>query len=1242
MPRPSYGSEAKKRTKRLLEALLAHASDDLDDSSHLPIQLHWQTELRLVVRTKIRFLEELTAKDLYPGRLSRDQIREALRLLEDFLGILQDNRAITQGAEDWHFTLTLWHRRQEVAANLQRFDQEWEQQRILRARRPVTEAASEISDVRLSQHQHWGEAIDVSLFYGRAEELAVLKQWLVQDRCRFVGIIGMGGMGKTALSVKLAQQVQQEFDVLIWRSLRNAPPVEQLLTDLIYILSRQQAQDVAGVLDHQVTQLIEYLRARRCLLVLDNVESILRSDQRAGAYREGYEGYGDLLRCIAESSHQSCLVITSREKPRELRTQEGQQLPVRSLRVVGLGQAEGREILQEKGFVVSATEGQSLVERYTGNPLALKIVATTIQELFGGSIADFLSQGSTVFGDIADLLDQQFNRLSELEKQVMFWLAINREGVCLSELKADIVPAVGQRELIEAVESLQLRCLIERQAASFTQQPVVMEYVTEQLIHQVCQECMAGELGLLDRYALIKAQAKDYLRNSQIHLLLQPVVEQLTTNLGQQGALVCLNQLLEMLRSLPQRPGYAGGNLLNLLWRLPVNLTGYDLSHLTIWQAYLQGMGLQRVNLAGADLTKSVLTQTPGDILSAAFSPDGTLLATGIDNEICLWRIADHKQLITCEGHSGGVQAIAFSPDGTLLASGSHDHTIRLWDVRAGQCLKTLRGHTHRVLSIAFSPDGTLLASGSHDHTIRLWDVAHPLDIHDRFWGRCLRVLEGHCNRVLAVKFSPTGQTLFSGGQDETVRQWDVTTGKCVQVIKTSVNWIFAFDLSSDGNCLATGSDGKGVRLWQLQTGDCRTLAYTSHVWSLSFNPTGTLLATASEDRTIKLWDTTTGELVQTLPDHTRSVWLACFSPDGQMLVSASDDRTIKLWDTQTGRCLRTLRTYNNWVLAVAFSPGQEWLVSSSEDRLIRIWQPELGECLRILSGHTDIVSAVAVLPPNPALQTHEILASASDDQTIKLWDIKTGDCLRTIRGHRDWVQSVGFSGDGRLLASGSSDRTIKVWDWQTGECLQTLEGHVQSVKSVAFNLHQPRLLASGSDDQTVKLWDLETGICTTTLQGHADWVLSVAFNPRGDLVASGSGDRTIKLWAADLGECLQTLQGHENRVRCVVFSPDGQTLASAGEDHTIKLWDSATGACLKTLAGHGQAIWSVAFRADGSALATCSEDGTIRIWDVKLGQCLQILRSDRPYEGMDITGVIGLSPTQIATLKALGAVEQE
>src|SRR4028118_963171 len=164
--------------------------------------------------------------------------------------------------------------------------------------------------------QDWGEAIDVSVFYGRTEELAKLEQWIVQERCRLVMLLGMGGIGKTAISVKIAERIQEHFDYVIWRSLRNAPPILDLLAELIQFLSQQKETVFPETVDGRVSQLLRYLRASRCLLVLDNAESILREGDRTGGYREGYEGYGQLLRCVAETSHKSTLVLTSREKPR--------------------------------------------------------------------------------------------------------------------------------------------------------------------------------------------------------------------------------------------------------------------------------------------------------------------------------------------------------------------------------------------------------------------------------------------------------------------------------------------------------------------------------------------------------------------------------------------------------------------------------------------------------------------------------------------------------------------------------------------------------------------------------------------------------------------------------------------------------------------------------------------------------------------------------------------------------------
>ncbi len=129
MPRPSYGPQAKLYTQHLLEAILAYANDELDNCEYLEIQTHWQTDKQLIVRTKIRFLEELTAINQPIRKLNKEQIKEALHRLKDFLNILEDNRSTTQGAEYWHFTLKLWHNRYEKEANLKQFSIVWNQRR---------------------------------------------------------------------------------------------------------------------------------------------------------------------------------------------------------------------------------------------------------------------------------------------------------------------------------------------------------------------------------------------------------------------------------------------------------------------------------------------------------------------------------------------------------------------------------------------------------------------------------------------------------------------------------------------------------------------------------------------------------------------------------------------------------------------------------------------------------------------------------------------------------------------------------------------------------------------------------------------------------------------------------------------------------------------------------------------------------------------------------------------------------
>ncbi|MBW4606944.1 MAG: hypothetical protein KME22_06880 [Hassallia sp. WJT32-NPBG1] len=1082
----------------------------------------------------------------------------------------------------------------------------------------------------------WGEAPSIcGVFYGREAELSTLKKWIVDDKCRLVALLGMGGIGKTALSVKLAEEVQNNCERLIWRTLRNAPPIEEILANLIRFLSDEQESDLPKTVDERITLLIKYFRKRRCFVVLDNAETIMQGGDpcgkdfvlRAGHYREGYEGYGQLLKRVGEEDHQSCLVLTSREKPKEFAPLEGKASPVRTLSLAGLGETEGQEILKEKELFGSYT---NLIENYSGNPLALKLVSETIRELFGRDIDAFLDEGEIIFGDTRDLLDQQFERTSNLEKEIIYWLAIKREAVSLEDLLDDIVRPVVKRELLEAVESLRRRSLIEKSAALFTLQPVVMEYITEMLVEKVAQDISTGEMTLFMSHPLSEATAKDYIRNAQINLILIPVFKRLNTTFRLNKSIEDkLTQILSKLQEKsPPQPGYAVGNVINLLCQMQTDLTDYDFSNLTVWQAYLQGVNLHNVNFANADLAKSAFSETLSIITSVAFSSDGKVLAAGdADAKTHLWRVADTREIFTLSGHTNRIWSVAFSPDSQTLSSASEDQTVKLWDVREGKCLRTLQGHSDRVWSATFSPDGNILASGSEDQTVKLWSI-HT--------GQCLKTLQGHTSSVWPVSFNPNGNILASGSEDQTVKLWDVSEGKCLRTLQGHTGWIRSVAFSPDGRFLASCSDDQTIKLWDVHEGKClKTLQeHTNWVRSVAFSPNGRFLASSSGDHMVKLWDIREGKCVKTLTGHTSWVWSVAFSPDGQTLASGSEDQTVKLWDIREGKCVKTLQGYTRRVRAVAFNRDGSTLASGSDDKTIRLWDIHEEKCIKVLEGHTSWIWSVAFSPNG------HILASGGDDQTVKLWDIREGKCLITLQGHTSWVRSVAFSPDGKTLASSGDDQRVKLWDVDTGQCLRTLQGHTSWVWSVAFS-PDGKTLASGSEDQTVKLWDFSEGKCLRTLQGHTSWVWPIAFSPDGQILASSGDDQIVKLWDVHTGQCLKNLQGHQSRVWSVAFSPDGHILASSGDDQTVKLWDIHTGQCLKTLRGHTSWVRSLTFSPDNYILASGSEDETIKLWDIKTGECLKTLRIQRLYEGMNITGVTGLTTAQLLTLKALGAIEE-
>ncbi|MDX2241348.1 MAG: NACHT domain-containing protein [Leptolyngbyaceae cyanobacterium bins.302] len=334
----------------------------------------------------------------------------------------------------------------------------------------------------LNRKQDWGQAPDTSLFQGRLQELHTLYQWVEEDGCRLIALVGTAGSGKTDLSVKLTERLRDRFELVLWRSLDSAltgyapPLLPTLLAELTQFLTdTATTPDLAGFID--------CIRRQRCLIVLDGFEAVLQSKVLSGEYQPGYENYSDLLKRVSDTSHLSCVLLTSREKPREIEARDGEKAPVRSHQVPGLEPDDVQNLFFAKGtFLSTEQDWRSLTHQYEGNPRFLQQVATTISSAFGRDVSRFLTyqQDKAIFvGDIRRSLDQQLGRLSYAEVTLIRELARHREPATLEEIQQLVKASMSSDHLLEVLLSLVRRSLLKSSSISYALAPLITEFMAE-------------------------------------------------------------------------------------------------------------------------------------------------------------------------------------------------------------------------------------------------------------------------------------------------------------------------------------------------------------------------------------------------------------------------------------------------------------------------------------------------------------------------------------------------------------------------------------------------------------------------------------------------------------------------------------------------------------------------------------------------------------------------------------------
>lgn len=353
-------------------------------------------------------------------------------------------------------------------------------------------------DVSPNAQYDWGEAPDTTPCFEREQELQFLETQIFNPTppssnhqpCRLMLFLGMGGIGKTVLCHQLAQRLSTQFDFVSWRSLRNMPDAQSTVKDWLQQLCSDPEGLEGKTFAEDIQLLLDCLCQYRCLLILDNFDSVLEPGSSRGAYRPCLQEYGLLLRCLADIKHNSCLMLTSRVKPIGIMAREGSHLSVQCYGVSGLKAQDIVKVFQRKGcFDFNRSNIESLTTHYAGNPAALNCFATMVQELAAGNVANFLNLfrlEELYFNELGTLLHQQLSNLTTLEKKLLHYLTSFPTGRTLSQFISAQHLDVPKHSLIEGMQSLLRRSLVEQKGQIFKLQPYVSAYIRTHFATEAC------------------------------------------------------------------------------------------------------------------------------------------------------------------------------------------------------------------------------------------------------------------------------------------------------------------------------------------------------------------------------------------------------------------------------------------------------------------------------------------------------------------------------------------------------------------------------------------------------------------------------------------------------------------------------------------------------------------------------------------------------------------------------------
>ncbi|HBL11390.1 MAG TPA: ATPase domain-containing protein [Cyanobacteria bacterium UBA11162] len=310
----------------------------------------------------------------------------------------------------------------------------------------------------------------ITHFYNRTTELQTLSDWLTNQNTRLISVLGLSGIGKTTLVKQFVDLNLQQFDIVIWKSLKLSQSLDRIITEILMTVNTESIET-----DNKLTQLFNLLRQQKSLIILDDVQELFTKGQFAGQYQTEYKDYKTFFTMMIEIEHQSSLILISQEQCQEMLCLDEDLYPVKCLELEGI---ENIKILTNLGLN-DEESWLKLIDLYEGNPIYLKDIASLIRTIFAGKVSEFLREDTLlVTEEIKFRFNQLFERLSPIEQQIAVEVSKSSQPVSREDLRQSL--SLSSMDLINGLQSLSKRYLLkttEGDKIGFKLSPIFQEYL---------------------------------------------------------------------------------------------------------------------------------------------------------------------------------------------------------------------------------------------------------------------------------------------------------------------------------------------------------------------------------------------------------------------------------------------------------------------------------------------------------------------------------------------------------------------------------------------------------------------------------------------------------------------------------------------------------------------------------------------------------------------------------------------